>query len=158
LNDRLTRRAAQQAALGVSDSRGARFAQICSGFAGPTFADLAAVPRWLMLPPDQQERVAKVAGLLRHRAAIDRELSGPRLAILAEAVGEDLLDAVCASNAPDAPETDASLPRPDHLVAEGWAIMHKGLPTVFATRFPDARGDDAARAASERAVDVVMAL
>jgi hypothetical protein len=158
LNDRLTRRAAQHDALGISDSRGARFARVCSGFAGPTFADLAAVPRWLMLSPDQQERVAKVSGLLRHRGAIDCELSGPRLAMLADAMGEDLLDAACASGAGDIPATEAPLPRPDLIIAEGWAILHAGLPAIFAARFADARGDDRAHAASERAVDVVMAL
>jgi hypothetical protein len=156
LSDRVIRRAAQRNALGLSDSRGARFAQKWSGYPGPTFADMAAVPRWLMLPPEQQHRVAKVAGLLRHRAAIDRELSGPRLAMLAEAVGDDLLDAVCASNAGDGSANDTPLPRPDLIIAEGWDIMHHGLPPVFATRFPDARGDALARAASERAVDVVM--
>ncbi len=158
MSDRLTRRAAQRDALGVSDSRGARFAQVCSGYAGPTFADLAAVPRWLMLPPDQQIRVARAAGLMRHRAAIDRELSGPRLAMLAEAMGEDLLDAVCASDAADLPDDGAPLPRPDLILVEGWATLHAGLPVIFAARFPDACGDAAARAASERAVDLVLAL
>lgn len=158
MKDRLIRRVAQRDALAVSDSRGARFAQKWSGYAGPTFADMAAVPRWLMLSPCAQTRVAQAAGLIRHRVAINRELSGPRLTMLAEAVGEDLLDAVCASDADDCAANDAPLPRPDLIIDEGWAILHSGLPPIFATRFPDARGDRAARAASERAVDVVMAL
>ncbi len=118
---------------------------------------MAAVPRWLMLPPDAQTRIAHAAGLLRHRAAIDRELSGPRLTMLAEAVGEDLLDAVCASDAADTPDDNTPLPRPDLILAEGWTILHHGLPKIFAALFPDARGDAAAHAASERAVDMVAA-
>jgi hypothetical protein len=158
MSDRVARRAMQQAALGTTDTRGARFAQTWTGERGPDFADMVAVPRWLILSPDQQEKVAQAAGLMQHRAAIDRELSGPRLAILAEAVGEDLLDAVCAGDVDEDVRHDAPLPRPDLIVAEGWDIMRRGLPVVFALRFPDARGDVEARAASESAVDLVLAL
>lgn len=156
MSARIARRAAQHEALGVIDTRGARFAQRCSGYTGPRFADMAAVPRWLLLPPDVQLQVAKAAGLAHHREAINNVLSGPRLAMLAEAVGEDLLDAVCASDAPDGPVSHAPLPRPDLIIADGWAVLHKGLPAIFAARFPDAGGDPAARAASERAVDLVL--
>ena len=156
--DRLARRAAQHEALGISDTRGARFAQAWSGRKGPDFADMAAVPRWLMLTPDQQEKVAQTVGLIRHRAAINRELSGPRLAMLADAVGEDLLDAVCAGDGVDELSNDAPLPRPDLMIAEGWDVMRRGLPTVFVARFPDAKGDPVARALSEQAVDLIEAL
>ena len=156
--DRIARRAAQHEALGISDTRGVRFAQVWSGSKGPDFADMAAVPRWLMLRPDQQEKVAQAVGLLRHRARINRELSGPRLAMLADAVGEDLLDAVCASECVDEPPSDAHLPRPDLIISEGWDVMRRGLPTIFVARYPDANGDQAARALSEQAVVLVEAL
>jgi hypothetical protein len=142
----------------VIDTRGARFAQRRSGYPGPEFADLCAVPRWLMFPPNVQEQVAKAAGLLRNRAAIDSELSGPRLAMVAQALGEDLLDAVCASEAPEGSVCLTPLPRPDLIIADGWAQLHAGLPAVFEVRFPDARGDLMAREVSERAVDLVLAL
>jgi hypothetical protein len=162
MSERIARRAAQKNALGVIDTRGARFAQSWSGAKGPVFCDMVAVPRWLMLARDQQEKVAQAAGLMQHRAAINQELSGPRLAILAQAVGEDLLDAVCAEDLAedldDGVIHKGPLPRPDLIVNEGWDVMRRGLPTVFALRFPDARGDAAARAASERAVDLVLAL
>lgn len=158
MSARIARRAAQCKALGLIDTRGARFAQRWSGYTGPGFADMSAVPRWLMLPPDVQLQIAKAAGLERHRKAIDNELSGPKLAMLAEAVGEGLLDAVCASHAPASPASYAPLPRPDLIIAAGWAQLHAGLPPIFAARFPDADGDPAARAASERAVDLVLAL
>ncbi len=158
MSDRIARRAAQRTALGVTDTRGARFAQAWTGAKGPDFADMAAVPRWLILSADLQEQVAQAAGLMRHRAAIDRELSGPRLLILAQAVGENLLDAICAGDADDGIADDTPLPRPDRIVADGRSLMHRGLPTVFAARFPDAGGDPVARALSERAVDVVLAL
>ena len=156
--DRFARRAAQHEAIGISDTRGARFAQLWSGSKGPDFADMAAVPRWLMLAPDQQEKVAQAVGLIRHRATINRELSGPRLAILADAVGEDLLDAVCAGEAGDEQPSDTPLPRPDLMIAEGWDVMRRGLPIIFSARFPDAKGDQVARALSEQAVGLVLAL
>jgi hypothetical protein len=158
MSDRNARRAAQLNALGVKDTRGARFAQAWMGTKGPEYADMAAVPRWLMLSADQQAKVAQAVGLMQHRVAIHRELSGPRLAMLAEAVGEDLLDAVCAGDADEDARDDAPLPRPDVIIAEGWDVMRRGLPTIFATRFADARGDAEARATSERAVDLVVAL
>lgn len=158
MSERIVRRAAQQAALGVTDTRGARFAQAWTGVKGPDFADMAVVPRWLMLEPNLQSRVAQAVGLMRHRRAIARELSGPRLAILADEVGEDLLDAVCANEAGNGPMNDTPLPRPDLIASEGWIVMHRGLPTVFATRFPGAANDPAARALSEHAVDMVLAL
>ena len=156
--DRIARRAAQHEALGVSDTRGVRFAQVWSGSKGPDFADMAAVPRWLMLTPDQQEKVAQAVGLIRHRAAINRELSGPRLAMLADAVGEDLLDSVCGGEGGEDQPSDAPLPRPDLMIAEGWDVMRRGLPTVFVARFPDAEGDPVARALSEQAFDLIEAL
>jgi hypothetical protein len=158
VSERIARRAAQRDALGVSDTRGSRFARRHSDEAVPDFADMAAVPRWVMLPGDQQVRVAHAIGLMQHRTAIDRELSGPRLAMLAEAVGEDLLDAVCAAEANDSRASDAPLPRPDMIAALGWETMHRGLPTLFATRFHGASGDASARAISENAVNLVLAL
>ena len=158
MSERIARRASQQVALGVTDTRGARFAQAWTGAKGPDFADMAAVPRWLMLPHAQQVKVAQAAGLMQHRAALDRELSGPRLAMLAEAVGEDLLDAVCAGDVEDDVTDNVPLPRPDLIVAVGWDVMRRGLPTIFAARYPDAGGDPAARSLSEKAVDLVTAL
>jgi hypothetical protein len=156
LNERIAKRAAQRAAVGVVNTRGARFAARWSGHASPQFDDMVAVPRWLMLSSDQQEQVAKAAGLMLHRAAIDAELSGPRLAMLAEVFGEELLDAVCAETAPKGNPVNGILPRPDLILADGWALLHQGLPAIFATRFPEAIGDPVARAKSQAAVDLVL--
>ncbi len=158
MSERIARRADQHAALGMTDTRGARFAQVWTGAKGPDFTDMAAVPRWLLLTENEQKRVAQVTGLMKHRAAIERELSGPRLAMLAEAMGEDLLDAVCASDFTEDLQSNATLPRPDMIVADGWDVMHRGLPTVLASRFSDASGDPKARALSEKAFDLVRAL
>ncbi len=154
---RIARRAAQCDALGAGLGRGARFACTLNGASLPRFADLAAVPRWLLLQRAQQERVARVAGLMRHRAAIDRELSGPRLALLADAVGEDLIDAVSAAAQFGSPTNDGALPRPDRIVADGWEMLRRGLPAMLAGEYPEACGDEPARALSERAFDLAMA-
>ncbi|MGK6318102.1 hypothetical protein [Sphingomonas sp. DT-204] len=141
----------------ASDCRGARFARRLSGTEGPRFADLAKVPDWLTEPPERQERIACLAALLRHRRAIDTELSGPRLAMLAATVGEDLLDAACEMPL-SPPLDDAPLPTPDQLVAEGRRLLHAGLPGPFADRFPGARDDAQARALTMSAESIAAVL
>jgi hypothetical protein len=141
----------------ASDSRGARFARRLSGAEGPSFADLTKVPDWLTEPPERQERIACLAALLRHRRAIDTELSGPRLAMLAATVGEDLLDAACEIPLPP-PLDDAPLPAPDRLVAEGRRLLHAGLPRPLAGRFPGARDDAQARNLAMHASTIVAGL
>lgn len=63
-------------------------------------------------------------GLLRLRARIDAELSGQRLAALAEAVGEDLFDAICAVDVPAAGPSRSSVPLTPQLArANGQAVI-----------------------------------
>lgn len=153
----MARRAAQLQALGVKDTRGSRFANRIAGVAGPSLSDLAAVPRWLMLPKEQQTKMAMAAGLLPHKNALDRELSGQKLSALANVFGEDLVDAVAAL--PSAVSSEhGSLPTPETLISEGWSILHRGLPTPFAGRFPNAANDADARSIAEKAFDLVAAL
>jgi hypothetical protein len=154
---RTVRRAAQLEALGVADTRGSRFANRMAGTAAPTFADLTAVPRWLMLPPEEQVRVAMAAGLLQHKTALDRELSGQKLAALVGVFGEALVDAVAALPTVESTETN-SLPPPEKMVADGWSILHRGLPAPFAARFPQATNDTDARTLAETAFDLVQRL
>jgi hypothetical protein len=157
MSARTARRASQREAMGFADTRGSRFANRMAGIEGPTFADLAAVPRWLMLPNEEQARVAMAAALLRVKSALDHELSGHKLAAIAEMVGEDLFDAVTAL--PDCDEAITSaLPRPEDLTADGGHILHRSLPTCFATRFPEAANDADARALAETAFDLVQSL
>jgi hypothetical protein len=137
----------------ASDSRGQRFARRMSGTAGPRFADIANIPEWLSAEPAAQDRIALLAALLRHRRAIDAELSGPRLAMLAEAVGEDLLDLACDSDVPGDID-DAPLPPPERLLAEGRALLEAGLPRPLSGRYPGARDDPAARAIAGRATAI----
>lgn len=157
MSARTARRAAQLDALGVRDTRGSRFADCVAGVEGVNFNDLAAVPRWLMLPPDQQARVAMAAGLLRHKSALDHELSGQKLAALASMMGEDLVDAVAALPVADG-VSRGGLPPPEPLVKEGWSMLHRGLPAPFAPRFPDAANDANARILAEAAFDLVQSL
>lgn len=154
---RTVRRAAQLYALGVADTRGGRFANRLAGLESPTFADLAAVPRWLMLPPEDKARVAMAAGLLQYKTALNCELSGQKLAALAEVFGEDLIDAVTALHCEKSTEISA-LPPPETLAAAGWSILHRGLPAPFANRFPHAANDVDARALAEAAFNLAQSL
>lgn len=152
----LRQRHATLAAL-APDTRGARFARRVAGEAGPSFADLAKLPDWLSAAPEQRGRIAALAGLLKYRAAIDAELSGPRLARVAEVVGEDLLDAACAAETSGEYRATA-LPPPERLLAEGKALLEAGLPACFAARFPRACDDAAAREMAAKASAISEAL
>jgi hypothetical protein len=140
------------------DGRGRRFARRLARQPGPDFADLAKLPGWLSASPEERRRVAALAGLLRHRAAIDAELSGPRLAMIAETLGEALLDAACEAEMPAGLSPPAPLPPPERLVAEGEALLEAGLPACFAARFPGARDDAEARAIVARASAIAESL
>lgn len=154
MSDRVARRAAQLAALGLQDTRGQRFASALEGAKKPSFADLAAVPRWLMLPPEGQAKVAVVAALIEHRTALANELSGSKLAAIADMVGEDILDAVFAIEADSDDCINSALPRPDQIEAAGWDILHRGLPLALSHRFPAAANDASSRLRAETAFDL----
>ncbi|HVJ01096.1 MAG TPA: hypothetical protein VM662_02880 [Sphingomonas sp.] len=139
------------------DTRGARFARRVAGEAGPSFADLAKLPDWLSVAPERFRQIAALAALLKYRAAIDAELSGPRLARVAEAVGENLLDAACAAE-PSGEYRATTLPPPERLLAEGEALLEAGLPACFASRFPRACDDAAARGVAAKASAIAEAL
>ena len=76
-----------------------------------------------LLNDAMQERVAILAALLHHRRAIDTELSGPRLARLAQAAGESLFDAACEVEV-ELRGGPAVLPAPDALVADARNDQH----------------------------------
>ncbi|MBO9623390.1 MAG: hypothetical protein J7500_11835 [Sphingomonas sp.] len=151
----LRQRHAMLAAL-APDTRGERFARRVAGEAGPSFADLAKLPDWLWAGPEQRRRIAALAALLKYRAAIDAELSGPRLARLAETVGEDLLDAACAAEPPE--ESATTLPPPEQLLAAGESLLEAGLPACLAPCFPGARDEPRARALAAQASAIAEAL
>ena len=136
--------------------RGARFSGRANGEATPRYGDLAKLPDWLEQPADKREQVAGLTALLRYRRAIDAELSGPRLAQIADAVGETLFDAACEVPAGrDGPET---LPPPDRLIEEGRAMMVAALPHSLADRFLGACDDASARSIVARAQHIAEAL
>ncbi|MBB5710901.1 hypothetical protein [Sphingomonas xinjiangensis] len=136
--------------------RGARFGARASGNAAPRYDDLAKLPDWLNQPMEKREQVAALAALLRYRRAIDAELSGPRLAQIAAAVGEALFDAAC--EVPAWREGPQTLPPPDRLIADGRALMVAALPHSLSDRFSGARDDASARAIVVRAQHIAEAL
>lgn len=107
------------------DGRAARFAARLKGLPEPTFADLMRRANLEKAAQANRELVAQVLVLLNARHAIDAELSGRRLSVLAARIGEDLFDRVCECDLPDALLQSArhDLPRPDMLTAEGDALM-----------------------------------
>lgn len=127
----------------VPDGRGARFARRRANQPGPVYSDLAKMPDWLEGAEAGRHRLAALAGLLHYRRAIDAELSGPKLATIAAALGEDLLDAACdADFDQDGPTT---LPPPERILAEGRDLLEAALPVSLASAFPGARDDARAR-------------
>jgi hypothetical protein len=152
MSDRITRRRQRLAALQqrVPSSRGSRFARRLAGEPPVTFQDLAQLPDWVLLDDDAQEKVARVAGLIANRAAIDTELSGAKLAVLAADLGEHLFDAACTADAKPDYEVHAALPRPEQVIAQGWAMLHRSLPEGLGG------GDDKARAVAAEAYRVTM--
>lgn len=124
--------------------RGARFTRRASGQPAVQFGDLAKLPDWLDASEEQRARIAAAAGLLRHRRAIDAELSGPRLATLAAAVGEPLFDALCDADVPEIVGAEM-LPPPERVLAMGTHLLEAALPLALQDRFPGARDDAIAR-------------
>jgi len=137
--------------------RGARFARRASGQPAVRFGDLAKLPDWLDAPEEQRVRIAAAAGLLRHRRAIDAELSGPRLAALAAAVGEPLFDAVCEADVPEIAGAE-KLPPPERVLASGTQLLEAALPLALQDRFPGARDDAVARDLLARAQRIAETL
>ncbi len=150
MNGELRRRRLALLAAAVPAGRGARFAGRLRGDPVPRFSDLAKLPDWLDAPAEARERIAALAGLLRYRRAIDAELSGPRLARLAAAVGEELLDAACGVEI-DVDAAPEALPPPERIAEEGRALLEAALPLSLAPAWPGARDDAAARALALRA-------
>ncbi|WP_158266275.1 hypothetical protein [Allosphingosinicella deserti] len=140
----------------VPVGRGARFGRRIGTQPGPSYGDLAKIPDWLSEPEARRQRIAALAGLLRYRRAIDAELSGPKLATIAELLGEDLFDAACDADA-DA-DGPASLPPPERILDEGRGLLEAALPRSLAAAFPGARDDDQARRLVLRAHAIERAL
>lgn len=130
MSERVARRQARLAALMQKrpSGRGQRFARRSAGEIPACLGDLTELPDWTLLPSDKQARVARIAGLMLHRAAIDSELSGARLSALASALDEDVFDAACAAEvAPDFSGA-SELPTAKEVVERGWAALHGSLP------------------------------
>jgi hypothetical protein len=109
----------------------------------PDFATLVALPDWIALTAEEQTRMAKAVAILLHRLAIDRELSGHKLAALSDAVGETLFDELrdCPLPANITATGLDRLPRPEDLETIGREQMIAAIPSALALMFPGAAGD-----------------
>ncbi len=113
--------------------RAARFRKT-SGEPAPEIdlADLTALPDWILLDDDAQVQVGLAAAILDARGAIDRELSGARLAAIAELVGDGCFERLCELPLPDNARSEAPmrLPRPEDLAETGRRLRLAALPGV----------------------------
>ncbi len=135
---------------GSDTRRSARFRARLSGKNQPEnidFAAIAAIPDWWLTDDNTRILIGKAAVILQHRRAIDQELSGVRLAALAQHIGEELFEALCDADLPDSiTGNDAHLPRPEDLIHLAHAMLQAALPPQLTpeTNFraepnPDAR-------------------
>lgn len=110
----------------------------------PDFAEVAALPDWVLWDQNDRNRLAKAVATLCHRPAIDQELSGAKLGALAETVGEQLFEALCHDRVAldtENPYWSQELPRPEDLQVFGERLMHAALPKFCADRYPGADDD-----------------
>ena len=102
--------------------------------ADPDFDIIAALPDWLLLSAPEEALLAMCVAVAAHRPAIDRELSGAKLAALAEIVGEARFDLLCDLD--DLPQANdprySQLPRPEDLAGIGAAIITQTAQTPAA--------------------------
>ena len=123
--------------------RSAKFRRILSGETSPAirFADIAILPEWISLADDARDMLAISVAVLHHNRAIDMELSGARLAAIAETIGDVLFDQLCqaASTIPAIADAGPTrLPRPEDLQHIGMAMMREGLPATLSHQYPQA--------------------
>lgn len=138
------RRRAAALALDAKSGRGARFVARSAGQAGSENigSDMKLLPGWLGWNDEDRVRLAQAVALIVRRPALDREISGAKLNLIAECVGERLFEEICDI---DIPETVADiaggLPAPEKLLGEGDALLRASLPVQLAGAFPGATGD-----------------
>ncbi len=118
----------------------------CAMASVPDFASVAALPDWILASEEEQVRIGLSAAILKERQAIERELSGGRLACIAALVGTDLFERLCDSTLPDSVDGSGSsrLPRPEDFIASGTTLRRAAMPAAF--RNTDVSESDAAEA------------
>jgi hypothetical protein len=113
---------------------------------GLDFDTVAALPDWVLVDDARQIMVGLGAAILDERGAIDRELSGERLAVIAALVGNEIFDRLCDWPLPDSISVRASgrLPRPEDFSTIGANLRRRAMPAAL--REEAISDDDADRA------------
>jgi hypothetical protein len=141
--------------------RGARMLARKNGDALPQFANLAALPHWVLLDAPRQRTVALTVAALHYRTHIDQEISGAKLGAIANEMGEALFDKVCLAALPDndfRAQDDGLLPRPDQMEDHGLTIMTKALPQEMESQWPGAQGASEWRPLIDSAYELAMSV
>jgi hypothetical protein len=105
--------------------RSLRFAQRQLGKALPAYSDLAQLPDWAV-DDDRRDAISRITVLLHYRRQIDKEISGRKLAQLAEVFGESYFDLACSAPRPDDSALAADItpmPRPDIMLIKGRKML-----------------------------------
>jgi hypothetical protein len=141
--------------------RGARMLARKNGDALPQFANLAALPHWVLLDAPRQRTVALTVAALHYRTHIDQEINGAKLGAIANEMGEALFDKVCLAAIPEEgfrAQDDGLLPRPDQMEDHGLTIMTKALPQEMENQWPGAQGASEWRPLIDSAYELAMSV
>jgi hypothetical protein len=121
--------------LGV---RAARFKQSLAAADGQAhslldFDTVAALPDWALFDDTRQIMVGLGAAILDERGAIDRELSGDRLAAIAALVGADIFERLCDLPLPNSISVNPKghLPRPEDFATIGANLRRWAMPAAL---------------------------
>jgi hypothetical protein len=124
------------------------------------FAGVASLPDWIVADHERQHLIGLAAAILQERDAIERELSGDRLAAIAALVGEDLFERLCDIPLPDTIDSvsAARLRRPEDFAAIGAELRRSAMPAPL--RNADVTDANAAKARlfCDRAASAIAAM
>jgi hypothetical protein len=123
------------------------------------FGCVASVPDWIVADPDRQHMIGLAAAILQERDAIERELSGDRLAAIAALVGNDLFEQLCDLSLPEDIESGCSgrLPRPEDFAIIGAALRRAAMPAALRDGQPGDLDPAKARMLCDQAADLIHA-
>jgi hypothetical protein len=141
--------------------RGARMLARKNAETLPQFANLAALPHWVLLDPAGQRTVALTVAALHYRTHIDHEINGAKLGAIANEMGEALFDKVCLAAIPgddSRAQNDGLLPRPEQMEDHGLTIMTKALPSEMESQWPGAQGANEWRPLIDSAYELAMSV
>ena len=118
-------------------TRGERFA---ARLRGEELPDFAAVMRGRSVGSDR-DGLAEIVALLAARPAIDAMVNGAQLARLADAVGEERFDLICAADVAWLDHSEARAPAVSELAERGGQLLDRAATSAQVARLVDLAAD-----------------